>query len=89
MPNCFTCGKPLKPGSRTLRRKVRTGEWERRGRAATTPGSRNVHYGYRVVCPFCARRIDGESLRREALQYVELGVAVLLLLAAMVARALR
>ena len=67
MANCYVCGRPLKPGSRALRRKVRTGEWLRRSRKDAPPTSVNVHFGMRVVCPWCARRIDRERARQELL----------------------
>lgn len=89
MPNCFVCGRPLKPGSRAPRRKVRTGEWLRRPRKDAPPTSVNVHFGMRVVCPWCAGRIDREAARRELFQYAELGFAVLILLAALLSRLLR
>ena len=88
MPNCFVCGSPLKPGSRNLRRKVRTGEWLRRSRRDAPPTSVNVHFGMRVVCSWCARRIDREAARRELLQYAELGVAALVFLALLISRLL-
>ncbi|CAN5599292.1 hypothetical protein BH11ARM2_BH11ARM2_28840 [soil metagenome] len=86
MHNCLLCGRALKPASRHLRRKVRTGEWLRRKNKDSPPTSVNVHFGMRVVCPWCAKRIDRENARKELLQYAELGVALLALLLVVLAR---
>jgi predicted nucleic acid-binding Zn ribbon protein len=89
MSNCFLCGRPLKPGSRHQRRKVKTGEWARRRYPGGPASSVTVRFGLRVVCGRCARVLNGEERRKEAAQYVELAVAVLVLLVGLVAQALR
>lgn len=89
MSNCFLCGRPLTPGSRHPRRKVRTGEWARRRYPGGPASSVTVRFGMRVVCPRCRDVLDREARRREAVQYWELGIALLILIAGLVAQFLR
>jgi len=43
----------------------------------------------RVVCPRCRDVLDREARRREAVQYWEIGIALLILIAGLVAQFLR
>lgn len=83
MTHCYVCGREVPADSAHRRRKVRTGETVR-----LKGGSRSasVRMGQRIVCRWCAKRIDAEERRKEMAQYAELGLAVLLLLAALLSR---
>ncbi len=78
MTHCYVCGRPVPEGAPKSRRKVRTGETVRRPARARFPVP-TLRFGMRVVCPWCARRVDAERRREEIVQYVELGIALLLL----------
>lgn len=65
MNHCFLCGRPLKAGSALPRRKVRTGEWLRKTYRAKKVASVNVHFGVRIVCLRCAKRLDREAWIKE------------------------
>ena len=79
MSHCYRCGKPIPPESYQPRKKVRTGESLRRRKEDRPPGAVSAHFGMRVVCRRCAREIDRERRWREAVQYVELGIALFVL----------
>ncbi len=86
MPNCYLCGKQFQSSDFQLRRKVRTGgsEYIRFGRDRAV--SARTSYGMRVVCPFCAKKID-EAKRQEIVrENWKLIGAILLLFVVMVAR---
>lgn len=79
MPNCFRCGRPLKDTKTRLRRKVRTGEWIRRGYGKSGVNAVQQHYGMRIVCAGCAAWIDTleqKDARRQWIQ-IALGTSVL------------
>ena len=63
MANCYRCGRPILDTRYHLRRRVKTGEHDRR--RFTSPKARIVqtHYGMRVVCTNCAAIIDREEGR--------------------------
>lgn len=78
MVHCYVCGRPVPEGAPRSRRKVRTGETVRKPARARFPVP-TLRFGMRVVCPWCARRIDAERRREELAQYAELGVALFVL----------
>ena len=82
---CYVCGRPVPEGAPKSRRRVRTGETLRRPAKARFPTA-TFRFGMRVVCPWCARRIDAEKRREELVQYWELGIALALLLGTLLAR---
>ena len=86
MANCFVCGRSIPPGEPTQRRKVKTGEWARRRYPKPKITSVNTHFGIRVVCASCARRIDREFTRQDWLQLAELAVALVVLAVVLIAR---
>lgn len=63
MANCYRCGRPIEPGRYHLRRRVRTGDLERRRYAKNKSATVQKHYGMRVVCTGCARAIDIQNGR--------------------------
>lgn len=89
MGTCFRCGRFIPSTEFKLRRKVKTGEWVRRRYPNPEVSAIHTHWGVRVVCLPCAKVLDREEAARKAVQYLELAAAVALLLAALVANALR
>jgi hypothetical protein len=80
MPNCFRCGRPLLDTKTRLRRRVRTGEWIRRGYGKSGSVSAvQQHYGMRIVCAGCAAWIDMLEQRHARKQWIQIlvGLAVL------------
>lgn len=79
MANCYRCGRPVE-GTYRLRRKVKTGEHERR----TYPkgGLRLVqsHFGQRVVCTKCAAILDRQAGRDRVFEDVRLLLAIAILI---------
>lgn len=85
MENCFACGRPMRSGVPHLRRKVKTGEIVRRYRGRVS--GVHQHFAVRVVCRKCAWRIDRDRFVKETLpQLLELGLALLVLLAALLSK---
>jgi predicted nucleic acid-binding Zn ribbon protein len=84
MANCYVCGRPIPKDHPHLRRKVKTGEWARRRYPKRTVSSVNIHYGIRIVCPDCARRIDRERTWQDWVQLAELALALIVLFAILV-----
>lgn len=89
MANCYRCGRYIEPAKFQLRRKVRTGEWLRRTYAKDRVTGVTQRFGMRVVCGYCASRIDREALRAEILQQWEFAAALLVLFALLLSRMLR
>ncbi len=80
MANCYRCGRLLEADEGRPRRKVRTGEHTRTRYPNATLVSIQTHYGMRVVCRGCAKRIDRNLLRTENFKNLQ----VLVLLAALI-----
>lgn len=59
---CYLCGQRIVRG-RQLRRRVKTGEWVRRRYAQSRVSHVQTSFGMRIVCGWCARRIDRQDLR--------------------------
>jgi len=86
MSTCYRCGRPILPTEFKLRRKVQTGERIHRRYPNPNVSAVQTNYGIRVVCSSCARSIDRDTIRREWLQWVELAIALIVLLTALVVR---
>lgn len=76
MANCFRCGRVIDDSKVRLRRRVKTGEWIRRGYASNTVAATQTHYGMRVVCKWCAKQIDIEDTKREIKGHKEVLIAI-------------
>jgi hypothetical protein len=81
MPNCFRCGRPLKDTKTRLRRKVRTGEWIRKGYGKSGVNAVQQHYGMRIVCAGCAAWIDMLEQRDARKQWIQMALAASVLFA--------
>ena len=88
MPTCYSCGKPITTHER-FRRKVKTGEVLRRRFATSKPSAITTRFGMRTVCRDCAHKLDAEWRRHELVQYIELAIAIGLLLLVILARLFR
>jgi predicted nucleic acid-binding Zn ribbon protein len=80
MANCYVCGRPISEGRLRLRRKVKTGEWVRRRYPKPHANELQTHYGMRVVCRNCARRIDQEKERDTILSHLHVILALVALI---------
>lgn len=80
MANCYICGRPLNESRYRLRRRVKTGEWVRRDYRSGKPSSVQNRYGSRIVCQGCAKWIDARDLRGARWQWIQLLVALVVLL---------
>lgn len=78
MRYCYICGRAVPAPAPSVRRKVRTGEAQRKCNRSRFPTA-TIRFGMRVVCPWCAKKIDVERRREELVQFVELGIALSLL----------
>ena len=79
MANCYRCGRPILDTRYHLRRRVKTGGYERRrfsGGKATTV---QTHYGMRIVCSHCARQIDFHENRQWLMGTVSVLVALIVM----------
>lgn len=81
MAHCYRCGRLIDDTKLRVRRKVRTGGYERRRYGRGRADLVQSHYGMRVVCGRCARSIDFSEHRLR----IEGDLKVLAALAAMVA----
>lgn len=80
MPHyCYRCGRPVFDMKPHKRRRVRTGEVERRWRPAARPHRFETRYGYRIVCGRCARILDNEFYRRSLGEALSILAALLAL----------
>lgn len=78
MRYCYICGRAVPAAAPSVRRKVRTGEARRKPNRSRFPTS-TIRFGMRVVCPWCAKKVDAERRREELVQFVEVGIALPLL----------
>lgn len=85
MANCYICGAPILDTRVRLRRKVKTGEHSRRSFPSGRVVSVQSHFGVRVVCKFCASRIDRKDFVRRFQDLFLVVVACLILMAAFLA----
>ncbi|MBA4293202.1 hypothetical protein C0431_09545 [bacterium] len=76
MANCYICGRPLNESRTRLRRNVKTGEWVRRDYRTGKPMSVQKRFGTRIVCQGCAKWIDARDLRSARWQWIQLGLAL-------------
>jgi hypothetical protein len=79
MAYCYQCGRYLPPRRHQERRKVKTGESVRRYPVTFRRSATNLHYGMRVVCPSCARRLDRHFRLGELWGWLQVAIAILLL----------
>lgn len=79
MQHCYRCGREIK-GQTLLRRRVRTGEFVRRGYGRNRVTGVSERYGMRIVCSFCAKSLDDTSLRNILLANLPAGLALLFLI---------
>ena len=79
MANCYRCGRPILDTRYHLRRRLRTGDWERR--RYLRPKSRVVEtrYGMRVVCTRCAHILDRQAYRLTTEGHWQVIVALIVL----------
>lgn len=75
---CYQCGNPIYEPKPHKRRKVRTGEVERRRHRTSRAFRHETRYGYRIVCGRCARAIDFSSRRLPLMRVLEAALLVLL-----------
>lgn len=61
------------------RRKVKTGEFERRRYPNPKVSAVQVSYGMRIVCGSCARRLDREKVTKMWLEHLSVLVALVIL----------
>jgi hypothetical protein len=89
MASCYRCGRKLTSKKFQPRRKVKTGEWVRRGFARQNVQAVQNHFGMRIVCPRCARQIDLENKRIELTEMAKLILALAVLFVVLIFHALR
>jgi predicted nucleic acid-binding Zn ribbon protein len=87
MATCYRCGQPIPSTEFKLRRKVKTGESIRRRYPNPNVSAIQTTYGIRLVCSDCAKSIDWEERQREWKQYVQLVIALLVLIGLLIAKA--
>lgn len=83
MANCYLCGRPIEDTRYHLRRRVRTGDFERRQYSGRRVSAVQTHYGMRVVCTRCATMLDRRAYRLWIEGYVKVLVALIVLLIAL------
>jgi len=82
MAYCYRCGVRIAPGARrSPRRKVPTSEWVRKGYGKGRVNATQTHYGMRIVCPNCARRIDLENRGASLIEDIKFALALITLFA--------
>lgn len=79
MANCYRCGRPIAGARYHLRRRVKTGEFERRRFAGTKAHTVQTHFGMRIVCVRCARALDLQAGRLWAEATLQIFLALLVL----------
>jgi len=80
MANCFRCGSPILDDSRQIRRRVKTGGYERRRFSGSKVNTVQTHYGMRIVCSRCAKSLDREEYQRWLNGHLQVLAAVAVLL---------
>lgn len=87
MSTCYRCGRTIPSADPHLRRKVITGQYERRSYPGRKVMSAQTTYGMRIVCRSCAHVIDRADFRRGLLSHAELLIAIAILVAILIYRA--
>jgi len=70
MANCYLCGRPIYERNYNRRRRVKTGEHERRRYPPGKVVAIQVAYGMRIVCPACAKFIDRQKVTGLLLEHL-------------------
>ena len=87
MANCYRCGRPILDTKYHLRRRVKTGGYERRRYGRGRMHTVQSHYGMRVVCTRCAHALDIQEYRLRIEGHLQVVVAlVVMILALLLAR---
>lgn len=84
MANCYRCGRPILDTKYHLRRRVRTGGFERRRYLRGRIDLIQTHYGMRVVCTKCAHAIDRQEYRLRLEGHLQVIVALVVLVLALI-----
>lgn len=85
MASCYRCGRPILETKYRLRRRVRTGGFERRrwgGKGKQVTFSAN--YGFRIVCTRCAHILDLQGGRVQSAENIRVLVALGFLIAVLI-----
>jgi hypothetical protein len=80
MSNCYLCGRPILDSQYHRRRKVKTGEYERRRYPNPKISAVQTTYGMRIVCAGCARMLDRQKIAKLWLEHLPVLVALAVLL---------
>lgn len=82
MANCYRCGCIIAPGVAQFRRRIKTGEFERRRYANNRVSTVQTSFGMRVVCKQCAHILDFQRDRKMHLANLQIlaGLALLFLI---------
>jgi hypothetical protein len=87
MAHCYLCGRPIAADRTHLRRQVSTGEWMLRDGDAGRSWRVKSRLGMRIVCPSCARMIDGREKRAVRVWLAKLAAVVASMVLALLAQA--
>lgn len=79
MANCFRCGKHILDSRFQFRRRVKTGEFERRRYPGSKLSALQISFGIRIVCKNCARTIDIQRGRKELMAHLQVFAALIVL----------
>lgn len=79
MANCYRCGRPIEETRHHLRRRVKTGGYERRRYGRGRIDTIQTHFGMRVVCSKCAHAIDRQEYRLRIEGHLQVIVALIIL----------
>ena len=87
MSSCYRCGRPILETKHRLRRRVKTGGFERRrwggkGKQVTI----SANYGFRIVCTRCAHILDLQAGRVQSAENVRVLVALGFLVAVLLSK---
>lgn len=88
MAHCYLCGRQIIETKQQARRRVQTGEWIRRRYPKPRAHEVQTHYGMRIVCRSCAKRLDRQQLRDAALGNLIVFVALAILFALLIVQRL-
>lgn len=78
MAHCYQCGRYIEPSKRYQRRRVKTGDSQQRRYPQESVKAFRKTYGQRIVCIWCAKRIDQRDRQKEVLDILLVVLALLL-----------
>jgi len=84
MANCYRCGRPIQDTRYHLRRRVKTGGYERRRYGRGRVDLIQSHYGMRIVCTRCARAIDLQDYRLRIEGHLQVIAALIVMIIVLV-----